>query len=90
MTQGKKAIGVQLKNGKKVFADEIISTMPLTLMVKGLSDIPQSVTDACNKLYYRNTILVYAEVASTKLFPDNWIYVHIPEVKHGRITNFRN
>ena len=27
---------------------------------------------------------------SQDLFKDNWIYVHSPEVKHGRITNFRN
>ncbi len=33
---------------------------------------------------------MYAEINNPALFPDNWIYVHIPEVKHGRITNFRN
>lgn len=85
-----KALGVELMNGEQLMADEVISTMPLTLMVKELANVPAEVTEACNKLYYRNTILVYLEVDAIDLFPDNWIYVHNPDVKHGRITNFRN
>jgi len=83
-------IGVELVNGQSFFADIVISTMPLTLMVKSLNNIPKEVIEACNKLYYRNTILVYLEIDSVDLFPDNWIYVHSPDVLHGRITNFRN
>jgi protoporphyrinogen oxidase len=64
--------------------------MPLNLLVKGLPDVPGDVILAAGKLYFRNTILAYLEVDSTDLFHDNWIYVHSPEVKHGRITNFRN
>jgi protoporphyrinogen oxidase len=85
-----KATGIELVNGEKHMADQVISTMPLTLMVKGLAHSPAEVKAACDKLYYRNTILVYVEVDATDLFPDNWIYVHSPEVVHGRITNFRN
>ncbi len=85
-----KAYAIELNTGEVIHADEIISTMPLTLMVKGLPAVPQPVVEACNKLYYRNTILVYIEVADSNLFPDNWVYVHSPEVIHGRITNFRN
>lgn len=84
------ANGVELLNGEKIPADVLVSTMPLTLMVKGLDNVPNEVVKACDKLYYRNTILVYLEIDHTDLFPDNWIYVHSPEVKHGRITNFRN
>lgn len=85
-----KASGVELNSGTIFTADYVVSTMPLTLMVKGLENVPEDVLFACNQLYYRNTILVYLEADSTNLFPDNWIYVHSPEVKHGRITNFRN
>jgi protoporphyrinogen oxidase len=84
------AIGVELQNGEIHVADKIISTMPLTNMVKGLQYAPAAVKQACEKLYFRNTILVYVEVDNENLFPDNWIYVHSPEVLHGRITNFRN
>jgi protoporphyrinogen oxidase len=85
-----KAIGVELQDGTRYLADELISTMPLTIMVKGLEHSPANVLNACNQLYYRNTLLVYVEVDAMDLFPDNWIYVHSPEVLHGRITNFRN
>lgn len=90
LTKEQKAQAIELQNGEMIEADEIISTMPLTLMVKGLPEVPAHVVEACNKLYYRNTILVYIEVDDSHLFPDNWIYVHSPEVLHGRITNFRN
>lgn len=83
-------VGVRLKSGEEKRADEVISTMPLTLMVKGMKDVPAEVQKACDSLFYRNTILVYAEIDNANLFPDNWIYIHSPDVKHGRITNFRN
>ncbi len=39
-----KATGVELVNGEKRMADEVISTMPLTLMVKELPGVPAAVT----------------------------------------------
>ncbi len=78
------------ENGIVYTADIIISTMPLTLLLQGMSVIDQNILNLSKKLYFRNTTLVYLEVDSNQLFPDNWIYVHSPEVKHGRITNFRN
>lgn len=77
-------------NGQEFLADHYISTMPLTLLLQGMSVIDEKVLETSKKLYFRNTTLVYLEIDSDKLFPDNWIYVHSPEVKHGRITNFRN
>jgi len=88
--ENKKAKGVLLMNGQEMMADIVISTMPMTLMLKGLNDIPASVYAAAEKLYFRNTTLVYLEIDRLDLFEDNWIYVHSPDVLHGRITNFRN
>jgi protoporphyrinogen oxidase len=85
-----KVIGIKLADGSIVTADRVVSTMPLTLMVKSLQNVPADVVSSVEKLYFRNTILAYLEVDSMDLFRDNWIYVHSPEVKHGRITNFRN
>jgi len=85
-----RAVGVKLQDGRKIDADYVVSTMPLTLMAKSVEAAPRSVLDACNKLYYRNTILAYLEIDTKDVFPDNWIYVHSPEVRHGRIANFRN
>ena len=85
-----KANGIVLADGTTISADEVISTMPITNLLKGLDHIPENIKKAASKLYYRNTILVYLEIDAIDLFPENWIYVHSPDVKHGRITNFRN
>jgi protoporphyrinogen oxidase len=90
LNENNEATGIGLKDGTVVNAEKVISTMPLTLMVRGLENVPEKVKQACDKLYFRNTTLVYLEVNSTTLFPDNWVYIHSPEVVHGRITNFRN
>ncbi len=70
--------------------DHIVSTMPLTLLVSRLANVPSKVKEAAAALKFRNTILVYLHVNNTHLFPDQWIYVQSPEFKTGRITNFRN
>lgn len=82
--------GVISSDGNHHYADHVISSMPLTLLLKGINDVPKPVIEASEKLYFRNTILVYLEVQQEDLFEDNWIYIHSPDVKHGRITNFRN
>jgi protoporphyrinogen oxidase len=64
--------------------------MPLTLMVRGLDGVPDDVRAATEQLTFRNTTLVYLNVDSPELFPDQWLYVHSPELRTGRITNFRN
>lgn len=82
--------GVELRDGTAISFDEVISTMPLTLLVKALQDVPQETLAAAAKLTFRNTIIVYLKVEGENIFPDNWLYVHSPELKTGRITNFRN
>jgi len=82
--------GVITKDGKEHLSDYVISSMPITHLIKGIVDTPQFVLDAADKLYFRNTILVYLEINKEDIFKDNWIYIHSPDVKHGRITNFKN
>jgi len=82
--------GIITVDGVKHFSDYVISSMPLTSLIKGINDVPKDVVKASEALYFRNTILVYLEINKEDLFEDNWIYVHSPDVTHGRITNFRN
>lgn len=82
--------GLELKSGDKVEYDHVVSTMPLTLLVSRLPDVPVDVRAAADSLKFRNTILVYLNVPLKDLFPDQWIYVHSPELKTGRVTNFKN
>lgn len=82
--------GVELADGTHRQFDHVISTMPLTLLVRGLDDVPETVSRAASSLKFRNTILAYLHIDGDKLFPDQWIYVHEPNLQVGRITNFRN
>ena len=88
--EGKRAVGVQCGNREEFKAAYVISSMPLTDLVCGMEDVPDKVVQACGRLTYRNTIIVYLRLNSSDLFPDNWLYVHDSSLKTGRITNFRN
>jgi protoporphyrinogen oxidase len=82
--------GLELSDGSTCAVDHVISTMPLTLLVKGLDGVPPAIAEDAARLRFRNTILVYLKVEAIDLFADQWIYVHSDAVAVGRITNFRN
>ena len=82
--------GLHFANGETRCFDHVISTMPLTQLVWGLGPLPALVAGAVEQLRFRNTILVYLNVDARDLFPDQWLYVHSPELRTGRVTNFRN
>lgn len=90
LTEGDRVVGVGLADGTEIAADHVVSSMPITLLLKGISSVPDEVTAAAARLRFRNTILVYLRVQRNDLFPDQWLYVHDVEFAHGRITNFRN
>lgn len=69
---------------------DFISSMPVSEFVKKLDPVPADVLEAANKLNYRDFLTVCLIVNKTDLFPDNWIYIHSPDVKVGRIQNFKN
>lgn len=90
LVTGEKVRGVELENGIVRDFDHVISTMPLTRLVASLPDCPIEVQNSLPHLKFRNTLLVYLLVDRPDLFPDQWLYIHAPELKVGRITNFRN
>lgn len=90
IVRGKTVTGLKLANGETAKYDEVISSMPLTLLVSRLPKVPNSVQAANKSLKFRNTLIVYLKIKSRKIFPDNWIYVHSTDLKSGRITNFKN
>jgi protoporphyrinogen oxidase len=82
--------GLEFAEGAWQPFDHVISTMPLTLLVRGLAGLPPHVAAAIDQLRFRNTLLVYLHVDGTDLFPDQWLYIHSPDLLMGRVTNFRN
>ena len=75
----------------EVAGRQFISTMPLTELVAALDPpAPDEVIQAAKQLNFRGLILVGLIINRAHLFPDNWIYVHSPDVKVGRIQNPKN
>ena len=70
---------------------DFISSMPLTELVRKLDPpAPDHVIAAAAELSYRDFLTVCLIVNRSELFQDNWIYIHDPEVKVGRIQNYKN
>jgi len=75
----------------RVDADHVISSTDVRALVRALGDAaPQSAREAAEGLRYRDFLVVALILEGENLFPDNWIYVHTPGVKVGRIQNFNN
>jgi len=71
--------------------DQFLSTMPLTLLIRAMRPAaPPEVLAAANALTFRNLLTINLIVDAPDLFPDNWIYVHDPQLILGRIQNYKN
>jgi len=71
--------------------DAVISSLPLREVVQMTSPAPsRQVREAAAGLRYRDFLTVALVVDGEDLFPDNWIYIHEPGVRVGRIQNFRS
>ena len=53
------------------------------------ADVPESVINSAKSLNYRNHISVHVTI-DKKLFDDNWIYIHSPNLNMARIADFTN
>lgn len=86
------AIGVTIDGvTRRVPVEALISTMPLRTLVEVMEPAPpEAVRRLASRLKYRDFITVALVIDQADLFPDNWIYVHDPAVKLGRVQNFKN
>jgi protoporphyrinogen oxidase len=72
-------------------ASQVISSLALSDVIRALQPAPpEAVLTAAERLRYRDFLTVALIVDQPSLFPDNWVYVHSPEVRLGRIQNFKN
>jgi len=87
-----KATGITVQRdgqGETVEAAAVISTMPINLLAKAFDPPPpDAVVAAADSLAHRDFLTVALVIPEDKGFPDNWIYVHSPEVELGRVQNF--
>ncbi|HLX88821.1 MAG TPA: NAD(P)/FAD-dependent oxidoreductase [Acidimicrobiales bacterium] len=74
---------------RRVECSHVVSSMPISTLVRSLHPpAPPYVLAAADQLHYRDFLTVALVVPDTRSFPDNWIYIHYPGVKVGRIQNF--
>ena len=87
-----RSVAVRQADGEtEMPVEHVISSMSVTELVRRLSPAaPDDVLRAADGLTYRAFIMVALIVDRADLFRDNWIYVHDPAVRVGRIQNFKN
>jgi protoporphyrinogen oxidase len=74
-----------------VNGSDFISSMPIRELIQKLSPAaPGEVLQAASALKYRDFLTVALVIDHRDLFRDNWIYIHDPDVRVGRIQNFKN
>ena len=71
--------------------NHFLSSMPLRSLIRRLDPPPPAeVLRAAEGLRYRDYLTVVLIVNRADVFPDNWIYIHSPDVTMGRIQNYKN
>lgn len=92
--EGTRIKSITVRQGNEttqITGNHFISTMPVTALVHRLDPLPPPhVIEAARSLKYRDFLIVSLIIDREDLFPDNWLYIHSPEFKVGRIQNFKN
>jgi protoporphyrinogen oxidase len=76
---------------RTVTARHVISSAPIRQIVEHTTPVLSDVTRAAGaSLRYRDFLIVALMLKDKHIFDDNWIYIHDPTVKVGRIQNFKS
>src|SRR5262249_2957846 len=72
-------------------AAHVISSAPLRELAPGLTHpLEEETRAAASRLRYRDFLTVVLILKDREVFDDNWIYIHDPSVRVGRIQNFKS
>ncbi|HVZ26293.1 MAG TPA: NAD(P)/FAD-dependent oxidoreductase [Sediminibacterium sp.] len=93
--------GVQLANGEWTITTtdnrvwtgftHVLSSAPIRELIASLQPrFPETAYTASQQLSYRDFLTVVLICKDEDAFTDNWIYIHDPSVKVGRIQNFKS
>jgi protoporphyrinogen oxidase len=71
--------------------EHVISSMPLRQLLAQIEPrLPTAALRAAESLRYRDFVTVGLVLRERNRFPDNWIYIHDPDVKVGRVQNYKS
>jgi len=86
-----KVIAQQGDRPLELTGNYFVNSMPIAALVRQLHpQPPEEVLAAAQGLKYRDFLIVSLIINQADLFPDNWLYIHSPEFRVGRIQNFKN
>ena len=88
-----RSVITRARSGEKEEYDgtDFVSSIPIRQLIERLApQPPAAVQKAAKGLSYRDFISVALMIDRADVFPDNWIYIHDPSVRVGRIQNFKN
>ena len=89
---GNRIVGIRLESEGSTSehaVDGVISTLALPDLIEAIDPpAPTPVRDAAARLRFRNLCLVALMTNEPAPFDDNWIYLHEPETRAGRVQNF--
>ena len=88
----RRRVGVTMQHDGQTIevpVDAVLSSIALSELVLSLDPAPpQEIVEAAERLRYRSLCLVALVIDREEPFPDNWIYLHDPGVRAGRVQNF--
>jgi protoporphyrinogen oxidase len=71
--------------------EHLISSMPIRQLVAQIEPrLPETTLHAGESLRYRDFLTVGLILRERNRFSDNWIYIHDPNVKVGRVQNYKS
>ena len=80
---------ISTESGDVYNAKYILSSMPLAHLPLTISPKPNKKTlEAGTNLKFRDFLSVALVINEKDAFPDNWIYIHDPNVNVGRVQNY--
>src|ERR1700747_3325071 len=78
-------------NQHSIESDHVISSAPMRELVCGVQPpVSDRTRRAAESLKYRDFLTVMLILKERNRFADNWIYIHDPRVKVGRVQNFKS
>ena len=70
--------------------EHLVSSMPIRQLVTQITPpLPEPAIRAAESLHYRDFLTVGLILRDRSRFNDTWIYIHDPDVKVGRIQNYK-
>lgn len=71
--------------------EHLISSMPIRQLVSQITPrLPEAVLRSGESLRYRDFLTVGLILRERNRFSDNWIYIHDPSVRMGRVQNYKS